>query len=670
MRDGAERPSIGTGDEGIRLGRRIEAFETAVDELAAAPPFAKARYQTQVHRLAGELLDSDAGIRRLLALSPRISDAGTFHGGPWEHASRLLPRLVGYGLRGEGVHPTIEALSELRMLAIATGAHREDGVGAEEAERFLQQVCVQNLDLMFPTASEEHRARAKIYGRAERLLNLIRENISVAGFGATLIDEIETIGAQRPILTHRVQKLLELARQLPQGTLSERLQGRLGIYLRATGAVTKASAEAGTPERYGEALRRMPESEIDSEAREFSRSLHATGLGSPFHSILIRHLRERIPGKLETVLGLQPVGAACLNENRDLVHAVVDAAIRSGTEWCVLGLAQALDRGLFSRPEIRAGMRRVLTVPLTPAVQRRLLALGRDAPGLDARALFVAGTVSVLGMPLGIDQGNNPTCQAARGLSLWSQHAPGLLLKILVRAARDGVLHTHFEQHELIIRDEPDHEAGRQLDLDLDPVSAVLVPLLDRLYAQLMVLAQGRAFDAHRWVNPAMYGNWVPGGFSAAFDPITGAVSGHEGFVRLFYATHHPTYNGGYDLLYPNPVGIIITDVHGNMLGYHAISIQRIAEGPDGGIRVYFFNPNNEGRQRWGHGVAPTVAGNGEAPGESSLPFDQFTSRLYAYHYDPYEKREEGRVPAPLVAEITRMARESWGRAVTWIPSP
>jgi hypothetical protein len=69
--------------------------------------------------------------------------------------------------------------------------------------------------------------------------------------------------------------------------------------------------------------------------------------------------------------------------------------------------------------------------------------------------------------------------------------------------------------------------------------------------------------------------------------------------------------------------------------------------------------------------VSPTVAGNGERPGESSLPFGQFASRLYAYHYDHYEKGDPARISTAAVAEVARMSRESWGRSVVWAdPEP
>ncbi len=654
-----------------RLQHKTEAIREAVARLDEAQPFAKARYQTEVYRLASELLDSRAGIRALLDLMPEMIAAGVFHGGPWERGSRLLPGLVGHSLRGEGVYPTLEALSELRMLAIVVGSHEEEGLDPEKAERFLQEVCVQNLDLMFPESSEESRARPKLYARAERLFSLIREHISATGFGSTLIDEVETICAQRPLVTRRVERILELARQLPEGSVEPKLRDRLDVFLRASGKVTAVSASAATPGAYQELLARIGMTELSGEARDFARSLHRTGLCSPYHVVLIRHLAANRPELLAEALGLSAFGAACLDENHELVSRIVDVAIFPGSEIGVLGLAGTLDRGLLSRPEIRAGMRRLLDVDMTPTVARRLEKLQSEAGEVDVIGLLIAGTVSVLGLPLGIGQGNNPTCQAARGLSLWSQHAPGLLLKILVRAVRHDVLHTSFEHHDVQVRETLDADGSDRFDLDLDPVSAVLVPLLDGLYARLLALTQGRPADPHRWVNPAMYGNWVPGGFAAAFEAITGAVVGHLEFVRLFFATHHPAYNGGYDLLYPNPVGIILTDVHGNMLGYHAVSIQRVGRNAEGQVRVFFFNPNNEGRQRWGGGVSPTVTGNSERPGESSLPFEQFASRLYAFHFDPYEKGQGDDVPRDTAVEVSNMARATWGRSVVWAdPDP
>ena len=83
-------------------------------------------------------------------------------------------------------------------------------------------------------------------------------------------------------------------------------------------------------------------------------------------------------------------------------------------------------------------------------------------------------------------------------------------------------------------------------------------------------------------------------------------------------------------------------------------------------MRLYFYNPNDEGRQDWGQGVVITVTGNGEEPGESSLPFEQFAARLYAFHYNPDEQGPLEAVPIELVRPVVEAARTTWGRRFVW----
>ncbi len=104
-----------------------------------------------------------------------------------------------------------------------------------------------------------------------------------------------------------------------------------------------------------------------------------------------------------------------------------------------------------------------------------------------------------------------------------------------------------------------------------------------------------------------------------------------------------------------------------NFLGFHAISLLRVDKDSEGEWRIYFFNPNSVGRQDWGQGIRPEVTGKGEKPGESSLPFAEMTSRLYAYHYNSLRVKELPRnVPNETVKRIAKLARESWGRKYRW----
>lgn len=666
MPNSDREPTSGTlTDE--RLPRLQEALEAALDDLQAAPPFTKPLYQTPFFRAAADLMDSGGGMALLARHAERFDSAGVFHGGPWSDPAKLVPDLVAYGLKGDGVYPTVEALSELRMLAIAEERVPEAKIEPERARRFLREVCTRNLDLMFPAQTEETRARPKVHRRAERLFEVIRRSIPIDGLRQTVVDEIEVLAAQRPIQTQRIERLIHQAAQLPAGEDDASTRERLALFESALGAVTDLSVQAGDPVAYRRLIRQIAVERVAEEGEAFADRMNRTGLTSPYHAVVLRRLGQEAPELVAGALGVNEVGAAQVRQDPALVAQLVRVAVFPHTHRAIDGFAGSLDRGLLSRPPVVGGLRRLIDLAIRPDVSEMLLAPYPAAAGLSPNTVLLAGTLGVLGRPLGVGQGNNPTCQSARGISLWSQHAPGLLLQMAVSAARDGLVETDFEGQRLRSCDLGEGLLKQPADPELDALSKVLVPHLDRIYARMMELVVLRGEDGHKWVNPAMYGQWVSKGFESAIDPGGQVVRRHQAFVRRFFATHHPDYNDGHALIYPNPVGLMITSAHGDLLGPHAVSIQRIAAGPDGQLRVFFFNPNNEGRQDWGNGVSPTVFGHGERPGESSLPFGHFASRLYAFHFDPYEQGDAYAVATEEVDEVTRLARHSWGRAYTWL---
>ncbi|HBF94156.1 MAG TPA: hypothetical protein DDX13_10895, partial [Marinobacter adhaerens] len=200
-----------------------------------------------------------------------------------------------------------------------------------------------------------------------------------------------------------------------------------------------------------------------------------------------------------------------------------------------------------------------------------------------------------------------------------------------------------------------------EVTLDLDPVSLVVVPHLDRIYVEMGRLCVGRQGDPHKWVNPEFHG-WSAGrGFAINVDVATGKLHDLEGFIRHFYASYHPYYNGNQPLIHPQPAGIAVTDSAARFIGWHAITILRAALDPEGEMRIYFFNPNNDSGQNWGDGVKVSTSGNGERFGESSLPFEQFTSRLYIFHYDPLERGEPAEVNEDALRRVTEGVYRSWG---------
>jgi hypothetical protein len=660
-------------------GRRLDIIERltskldlALGELGKAKPFAKSTYQTDVFQIAETLMQSDEGMQALYERAHTFDDIGVFDGGPWADPKRLQAPLVAGSLKAGGVYPVVESLSELRMLAIAKGrrispdnenAHLEQ----HDAVDFLNEAMALNLEFVFPTDTEEDRIMAGPHRESSiRLFALLAEELGLDALHEEVVAEIEQISAQRPIVTSRLRSMIQRAATIPPEASNAEVEAKLQPYAEAVSGSSRLSQRHEALTDYRQILRDCTAEELEVEARSFADAMQKTGLTCPHHAVLLRHLRAKAPELLQLALGLGELGTAELAANRELAFRLIKVGILPATAQAIYGLARVLEFGLLSRQEVAAGLTRLIDLDLQSEVRRKLLAQRRTRDGVRANSILLAGAISVFGQPLGVGQGLNPTCQAARAISLWAQHAHGYLLEMLISAARDGFVQMSFEGEELR-SDKLVGGLATRLDLDLDPVSIVLTPHLDVLYDAMMKRVVLRAEDGHKWVNPALYGRWVPSGFASIFaDRPQTTVADYDEFVRRFYATHHPAYNEGHPLMYPNPVGILVTNGHGDYLGPHAISLQRVEEDPHGVLRVYFYNPNNEGRQDWGGGIEPTVRENGEREGESSLPFHHFVARLYAFHYNPYEEGDAYAVPPDEVREIEAAARSSWGRAFRW----
>ncbi len=654
-----------SGDLVDRLGAKLD---TMLDKLGEAKPFAKSTYQTDVFQTSELMLSSDNGIRALYERAHRFDDVGLFASGAWADAAKLQPPLVEGSLKAHGVYPIVEILSDLRMLAIASGKQNHPEVSAADATNFLQEVMALNLQFVFPGDTEQERIEGgPHYESSLRLFRLLSDELGLSFIREYVVAEIRQIIAQRPIMTGRVRTMIRMAARTPDSNGDDTISGRLSELTEAIDGPSTLCKQATTLAEYRKLLQQCEKSTLRDEAEQFATTVSKTGLVAPQHAILLRYLATKEPDIIPEALSLDDYGAAEFEGQIEFARQLVKAAIFPTTAQCILGFARVLERGLLSRQEVSVGLERLVDLDLQPDIRRSLLAQRSRHDGVTANSILLAGALSVLGQPLGVGQGRNPTCQAARGISLWSQYAPAYLIELVVSAARDGVVEIPFEG-QTVRSDKAVVEMGRSLDLNLDPVSVVLVPHLDRIYEQMMKLVALRNEDGHKWVNPALYGRWVARGFSSVFaDVALTTISGYEDFVRRFFATHHPSFNEGHSLMYPNPVGLCITNGHGDYLGPHAVSLQRVSEGPDGKLRIYFFNPNNEGRQDWGHDVKPSIADNGELEGESSLPFNQFVSRLYAFHYNPYEVGDAYAVPDAVVNEIQKEASDTWGRAFQWM---
>lgn len=248
---------------------------------------------------------------------------------------------------------------------------------------------------------------------------------------------------------------------------------------------------------------------------------------------------------------------------------------------------------------------------------------------LEKKAKLMSHLLFIFSAPFSVDQGDNPTCQSARGISILAQKDPYSLIDKLEQVLKDGVLKVKVDNKVLTSQKGTQPLTTSQNSLELDEVSKILVPHWDWIYRELLVEAASQTQrDPHLYANPWMYGSWIPTeGFADR------KTMSEDEFNQNFYQVFHPDYRQGRSE-FPIPVGVSVQNPSGNYLGNHAVSIQRIEKSPDGDLRVYFFNPHFEDEQRWGE-IQISTWGSGEESGESSMSFEEFVQVVNAFPYRP-----------------------------------
>lgn len=647
-----------------KLNELLQKLDDAVALLANAPAFSKPAKLPRVLDTARRVLLQPGGCAALETRAAVIEASGVFAGSDWETPQYLVPTLTTFSLKSADANVVvIEALSELRLLAVAQGDYLHPLLSQEQARHYLTQVMAINLWLLFGAPSEaERETQGRLSTITRQLFSHLAERIGYEHVIDQLIDEIWRILKQRPIQVDSIKQMITqiaLCQANPDIDLGASGQGADRLVSSLFGP-TQACREDPGVDIYRERLERMDTSALQAEATGFARAMHDTGLVSPYHAVLMRHLLEESDYLLTEAMGLSSTGRDCLLCYRELVHALIRSAIYPATAQAVYGLALLLERGILYQPPVAPAMWRQLNLPLSDWTQARLmLAYGELT---TPRARLLEGVLCMLGLPLGVGQGNNPTCQSARALSMWAYNDPDYLLQMVAWAARDDEIIVHFEGQPISSK-ESQSGVATELPIDLDPVSLIVVPQLDRIYAEMGRRCIGREGDPHRWVNPEFHGWWSGRGFCINVDVATGQLTNVDSFIRRFYACYHPFYNGNQPLIHPQPAGIAITDSAARFIGWHAITILRASLDPSDIMRLYFYNPNNDSGQDWGDGVVVSTAGNGERFGEASLPFDQFTSRLYIYHFDPLEHGELATVADEELEGVKQYLYRSWGGA-------
>lgn len=653
-----------SSNEGGMLNGLLDKFDAALGLLAQAPAFSKPARLPRVIDTARRILLQTGGYAALEARAADFESAGVFEGSDWQTPQYLLPTLTPFSLQSaDATVVVIETLSELRLLAVAKGEYAHTQVSQEHAHHYLTQAMAINLGLLLnPPSEAEREIQGRLATIPRQLFQHLAERLGYEHVIDQLIDEIWRILKQRPIQADAIKQMITqiaLCQANPDIDLGASGQGADRLVSSLFGP-TQACREDPGVDVYRARLEPMDSATLQAESTGFARAMHDTGLVSPYHAVLLRYLLEEGDHLLSEALGLSSTGRDCLLCYRELVHALIRSGVYAATAQAVYGLALMLERGILYQPPVAPAIWRQLNLPLCEWAQARLaLAYGDIA---SPRARLIEGVLCMLGLPLGVGQGNNPTCQSARALSMWAYNDPDYLLQMVAWAARDNEIIMHFEGQAISSMESASGVAA-ELPVDLDPVSLIVVPHLDRIYAEMGRRCIGREGDPHRWVNPEFHGWWSGRGFRINVDVATGQLCEVDNFVRHFYACYHPYYNGNQPLIHPQPAGIAVTDSAARFIGWHAISILRVSLDPFDVMRVYFYNPNNDSGQNWGDGVKVSTAGNGERFGEASLPFDQFTSRLYIYHYDPLERGELATVTDDELENVKGYLHRSWGGA-------
>ena len=643
--------------------RLQNTFHRVAASLAQARVYAKERYRDQMLDVCRRLLGQPGGRDFLYQHVGMLDDGGLFAGTDWEDPSVLSPALVGNTLsQADARTAVLEMVSEIRLLAVANGDFYHPGIVPEQARHFLTQVLALNLNRLLTSGGEAERTRADaVGGLIEGQFAYLQDRVGLDDILGRLIEEIWRIMDQRPIQVSQVKAMIGQIAVAMLNAGRDTAEGALGadrLVSAAFGPTTGCREDPGLAV-YEERLATMDGASLQQEAHGFARAMHDTGLVSDYHTVFLRWLVDHGEAKLlPAALGLSNTGIDCLRCYEDLITHLIHEAVWPATSQTVLGLAMMLERGILYVPPVGPALWRQSAMTLAPTVEQRVAAAFGDA--VPPRIQLLAGVINLLGLPLGIGQGNNPTCQSARALSMWSYSDPDYLLYLVAQAAAFDDVIMNFEGQPIGGAAASAAQAPLFL-LDVDPVSVVLVPLLNGVYEEMGVRCAGRGEDPHKWINRELHGWWVGREFNIAVDVNDGALVGLEDFLRSFWATYHPLYNGNQPVIHPQPAGVAVTDSLGRFIGWHAITILRVALDQAQTMRVYFFNPNNDSGQNWGNGVEVSTHGNGERFGEASLPFADFASRLYIFHSDPLQRVGLPSVPAGELQAAMQMARESWG---------
>ena len=546
---------------GLFLFTSENSFQIALNQLGKTT--IKSLYQQSVLEKASVLLTEPNGLVKIYKYAHLFDEFGLFVGKPWENVNKLNPVLVRGTFHAGGTTAAAEALSNLRILAIARGDYVHPKMSAYEATEFLTKIMALNLDLLLMRETEENRVKMLYKDKqASEILGFISDHCFSPLVFQSLYQEVDNLAVQRPIVTDKILKLIASAKRLASGL--EEADSSLMLYENAVYSPSTMAAQSSI-ERYEEKLKASNDLLLIREANQLRTSMTKTGLVSPFHALFLTYMNKEKNDLLQSILCLDETAKENLRLNQSFISSLIHSAVTIKTRRSMYGLIRLLQRDIFTKEFIKE-IEKLLVVPLHEQIKNRLTAVHNVKDEKVLRSLLISEMISVLGQPLGIGQGFNPTCQSTRAISYWSQRYPVMLLSMFNQFLENGKISMDFEGRPLssdmyphVPLDDEEH---------IDTISLLLLPHLNSLYLEMLKASKLRGQDPHKWVNPSFHIKGVWTEFSDSYSDLEFTAKFH----RYYHPSQNPTVNEGL----PQPVGITIYNQSGHVLGAHAVLIQRV----------------------------------------------------------------------------------------------
>lgn len=288
----------------------------------------------------------------------------------------------------------------MRLLAVARGEYLHESMSAEQAHHYLTQVLAINLNMLFGEAGEAEREQGKLALVSRAVVQHVATQIGYEHVIDQLIEEIWRILQQRPIQVSSVRQMITqiaLCRIDPNVDLGGAGQGAERLISSLYGPTQACREDPGIPV-YQERLQSMDAVALQSEATGFARSMHDTGLVSPYHATFVRHILESQDALLTEALGLSSTGRDCLLCYKDLVHELINEGVYPETAQGLYGLALMLERGILYQPPLAPALWRQARLSICPQARERIrLAYGYQP---QPKAWLLQGVLNMLGQPL------------------------------------------------------------------------------------------------------------------------------------------------------------------------------------------------------------------------------------------------------------------------------